>query len=111
MEKVKGGRDEKCLRHVKGKRQSEKPKMTGKNSGHQAAFIGKGSTLQQYYKITSKVNMSETKGSNVGGPCGDRYRRRKKSEAYVKVIVKVGLYRAIKYTIRVVQGGSIRQGG
>jgi hypothetical protein len=37
-----------------------------------AAFICKRGTSQQYYGIMSKVNMSRTKESNAGGPCGDR---------------------------------------
>ena len=49
-----------------------------------AAFICKRGTSWQYYKIMSKVNMSETKGLNTG------------SLAYVAIAVEDGKIKHMK---------------
>jgi len=43
-----------------------------------------------YYEFTSEVKTSESKGSNVGGPHGDR-RGRKKDKSVRGCIVEVGV--------------------
>ena len=83
--------------------------MTGENSGHRAVFIGKevhrGSTTKSQARSICLRQKGQTQVAHMAIAIED-----KKNEAYVKVIMKVGVISSNEAYRMGSPRGSIRQG-